>query len=1026
VGAVSKRGLAGRGKAAVALGPMERALEADLRDAVEGEVRFDNGTRAIYSTDASNYRQVPIGVVVPRTIDDVVATVGVCRAHGAPVLSRGGGTSLAGQCCNVAIVIDHSKYLRDTLEFDRIRRIARVQAGTVLDDVRTRGLVGTPLVTFGPDPSTHDHCTIGGMIGNNSCGNHAIMSEFYGPGPRMEHNVLEMDVLTYDGIRLTVGATSDAELEAIIDAGGRRGEIYRGLRRLRDRYGDLIRERFPDIPRRVSGYNLDALLPENGFNVCRSLVGTEGTCVTVLEATLQLIPAFEWKSLLLLGFDDIYAATEGIPLYREHKPMALEGWDHELIADNRRLGIHTEQLKQLPDGRGWIMAELGGDTAEEADGRARSLFDAARTLPGFVAGKVVDDPRMEEAIWAVRESGLGATAFIPGKPDALPGWEDSAVPPDKVSPYLRRLHGLFEKYGYGGSLYGHFGQGCVHVSVSFDLVTEPGIVAFRSFLDEASELVLSFGGSLSGEHGDGQARGQLLEKMYGRELVQAFKEFKAIWDPDGKMNPGKVVDANPITSDLRLGADYRPPPVETHFAYERDHGSFAHATQRCQGIGKCRALADGTMCPSYQVTREEKHTTRGRARILFEMMNGSELDLWRSEDVLDALDLCLSCKGCKGDCPINVDMATYKAEFLSHHYRGRVRPRQAYALGLIYWWARMASHAPRAANFASHAPVVSGLLKRAGGVAVERDAPRFAEQTFKAWFSARRAPNVGAHQVLLWPDTFVNYFHPDVGKAHVEVLEAAGYDVVVPEGPLCCGRPLYDYGMLDTAERLWREVLRDLRPYIEAGVPVIGMEPSCLAAFRDELPALFPNDLDAKRLSESSMMLSEFLVQRASAWPVPKLSARKALVQAHCHHKAVIGFDSEEQVLRRLGLDFARPDPGCCGLAGSFGFEAGEKYDLSLQRAEQRLFPAVRESPDAMIVADGFSCRTQIEQGTGRKALHLAEVIQRALREQGERIEDRDGVRSRSHSTVRSVALVAGIGAAAAAALAWRLRRVSA
>ncbi|HEX9236621.1 MAG TPA: FAD-linked oxidase C-terminal domain-containing protein, partial [Actinomycetota bacterium] len=525
----------------------------------------------------------------------------------------------------------------------------------------------------------------------------------------MEHNVLEMDVLTYDGLRLTVGPTGDDELARIIAEGGRRGEIYRRLRDFRDRYADLIRTRLPDIPRRVSGYNLDALLPENGFNVARALVGTESTCVTVLEATLQLIPAFATRSILLLGFDDIYAATAGIPLYREHKPIALEGWDHELIEDNRRLGIHRSEIAQLPDGRGWIMAEFGGDTTEDADERANALFKAARKLDGFVEGKVVDDPKLEEDIWAVRESGLGATAFVPGKLDALPGWEDSAVPPDQVSPYLRDLHRLFGKYEYGGSLYGHFGQGCVHVSISFDLVTEPGLRAFRSFLEEASDLVLSYGGSLSGEHGDGQSRGELLEKMYGPELMGGFREFKVIWDPSGAMNPGKLIDANPILSDLKLGSDYRPSPVETHFAYPDDHGSFAHAVVRCQGIGKCRAVQGHTMCPSYQVTREEMHTTRGRARILFEMLNGSKIDLWRSNEVEEALDLCLSCKGCKGDCPVSVDMATYKAEFLSHHYKGRLRPRQAYSLGLIYWWARLASHVPRAANVVSHAPVLSTL-----------------------------------------------------------------------------------------------------------------------------------------------------------------------------------------------------------------------------------------------------------------------------------------------------------------------------
>ncbi|HJP65793.1 MAG TPA: FAD-linked oxidase C-terminal domain-containing protein, partial [Actinomycetota bacterium] len=933
-----------QGKPAVELGPKERALEADLRAAVEGEVRFDAGTRAVYSTDASNYRQVPIGVVVPRTVEDVIAAVGACHAHGVPILSRGGGTSLAGQCCNVAVVIDHSKYLRETLAFDREGRTARVQGGTILDDVRQRGLSDHPLVTFGPDPSTHDHCTIGGMIGNNSCGNHAIMAEFYGPGPRMEHNVLEMDVLTSDGVRLTVGPTSDEELERIIAGGGRRGEIYGRLRDLRDRYGALIRERFPDIPRRVSGYGLDALLPENGFDVCRALVGTESTCVTVLEATLQLIPAFERKALALLGFEDIYAATEGIPLYREHRPIALEGWDAELIDDNRRLRRHLREIDELPRGEGWIMAEFGGDTAEEADDRANALLKAAGKLQGFVEGKVIDDPQQEEAIWAIRESGLGATAFVPGKPDALPGWEDSSVPPDQVAPYLRDLHALFGKYGYTGSLYGHFGQGCIHVSTTFDLVTEPGIRAFRSFIDEASDLVLSYGGSLSGEHGDGQSRGELLEKMYGRELVEAFREFKAIWDPDGMMNPGKVIDAKPILSDLKLGADYRPPAVQTHFGYPDDGGSFAHAAFRCQGIGKCRAMEGHTMCPSYQVTREEMHSTRGRARILFEMLNGSALDkvdLWRSKEVEEALDLCLSCKGCKSDCPVNVDMATYKAEFLSHRYERRLRPRQAYALGLIYWWARAASKLPWVANFVSHAPALSSALKWAGGVTQKREAPRFAEQTFVAWFRARtpREP-AGRSSVLLWPDTFVNYLHPDVGKAHVEVLEAMGYEVVLPDRPLCCGRPLYDYGMLDTAKRLWRQVLDELRPHIEAGTPLIGMEPSCLAAFRDELPELFPNDPDATRLADRSMMLSEFLAREEPEWPLPTQPGRRALVHPHCHHKAVMAFDAEERALHLLGLDVEIPDQGCCGLAGSFGFEAGEKYELSRQRAEQKLWPA--------------------------------------------------------------------------------------
>jgi FAD/FMN-containing dehydrogenase/Fe-S oxidoreductase len=962
-----------------------RGLAEELRRSTQGEVRFDSGTLAVYSTDASNYRHVPLGVVIPRTVDDVIAAVDVCRDRGVPILSRGGGTSLAGQCCNVAVVIDHSKYLRRILDIDREDRSCRVQAGAVLDDVRNSGLRGDPPLTFGPDPSTHDHCTIGGMIGNNACGNHAIMAEFYGPGPRMEHNVKDMEVLTYDGLRLRVGPTSDQELDAIVSAGGRLGEIYGGLRDLRDRYTAQIRERFPQIPRRVSGYNLDALLPENGFDVARALVGTESTCVTVIEATLKMVPAFAHKSMVLLGFDDVVAATAPVPLYRDHKPIALEGWDQDLVEDNRRLGRHGREIEMLPAGQGWILAEFGGESVEEADGRARRLLKDVRKEPGFMEGKVVDDPALEEAIWTLRESGLGVTAFVPGEPDALPGWEDSAVPPDKVSPYLRDLCALFDRFGYQGALYGHFGQGCVHCSITFDLMSREGVATWRSFLDEASDLVLSHGGSLSGEHGDGQSRGELLEKMFGPELMDAFREFKSIWDPLGRMNPGKVVDARPITSDLKLGSGYGPAPVRTHFGYPEDHGSFAHAAFRCQGIGKCRRTGGGTMCPSYMVTREERHTTRGRARILFEMLNGQELEPWRSEEVLEALDLCLSCKGCKSECPVNVDMATYKAEFLSHHYRGRLRPRAAYAMGLIPWWARLASRTPRLANRATHAPVLGALVKRAGGIAPERQVPVFAEEPFTSWFR-RRPPTEAvrdAPRVILWPDTFTNFFHPDIGKAHVEVMEAVGRRVTVPDRPLCCGRPLYDYGMLNLAKRLWRRVLDALRSDIREGVPLIGMEPSCLAAFRDELPNLFPYDQDAKRLSGQAQMLSEFLV-RVPGWKPPRLEGRRALVQGHCHHRAIMTLDRERELLDGLGLDYELPDSGCCGMAGSFGFEAGDKYRVAQAVGERVILPKVREAPgDTLIVADGFSCRTQIEGGTGRTPLHLAQVLRMALHASG-------------------------------------------
>ena len=671
-----------------------RGLEHDLTQAVEGEIRFRPGDRALYATGGSNYRQVPIGVVIPRTIDDVVETVRICRDYSAPVLPHGGGTSLAGQCCNVAVVVDFSKYLNRIVDIDPATRLATVQPGLILDHLRKPAEAEHEL-TFGPDPSTHDHCTFGGMIGNNSCGVRSIMAQFYGPGPRMADNVEELDVLLYDGTRLKVGATDEHELEEIIGAGGRRGEIYSRLRDLRDRYADLIRARYPDIPRRVSGYNLDDLLPENGFDVASALTGTEGTCALVLEAKVHLVHSPPHRSLLVLGYENEYEAADHVPEVLEAKPLGCEGVDNTLLEDMKAVGIHKEYLSMLPDGHGFLLVEFGGETKDEADDKARELMkQLKRTRGGPTGMKLYDDKEQEQHVWQVREAGLGATAFLPGRPDTYEGWEDSAVPPERLGGYLRDLRKLGGKYGYESALYGHYGNGCVHARWNFDLKSAGGIRAFRSFVDEAADLVVSYGGSISGEHGDGQSKAELLPKMFGPELVGAFREFKSIWDPDWKLNPGKVVDPYPITSNLRLGTNYKPPKVKTHFAFADDHGSFAHATTRCVGIGNCRRTDGGVMCPSFMVTREEKHTTRGRARTLWEMLNGEELDGFRSDEAREALDLCLSCKGCTNDCPVSVDMPTLKAEFLSHHYRGRLRPRAAYAFGLVDKALRLGSKLP--------------------------------------------------------------------------------------------------------------------------------------------------------------------------------------------------------------------------------------------------------------------------------------------------------------------------------------------
>ncbi len=942
-----------------------RSLEHELRHSTEAEIRFTDGDRAIYSTGGSNYRQLPIGIVIPRSVDDVVETVRVCREYEAPVLPRGGGTSLAGQCCNVAVVLDFSKYLNRVLEIDASRKLARVQPGLILDHLR-RPAERDHQLTFGPDPSTHDHCTFGGMIGNNSCGVRSVMAQFYGPGPRMSHNVHELEVLLYDGRRLHVreGTSGDQEID-------------RRLLDLRDRYADRIRERYPDIPRRVSGYNLDDLLPEKGFDVAAALTGTEGTCMTVLEATVHLIDSPKHRSLLVLGWDSEFEAADHVLTVLEHKPLGLEGVDHVLIEDMKTIGMHPEDIELMPEGQGWLVIEFGGDDKDEADAKAHDLVRELKKSSNPPEGvKLFDDVEHEQRVWEVREAGLGATAFIPGKPDTYEGWEDSAVPPERLGEYLRRLRKLAKKYDYDSALYGHYGQGCIHARWNFDLRSVPGIRKFRSFLDEASDLVLELGGSLSGEHGDGESRAELLPKMFGPELIDAFREFKSIWDPDWKMNPGKVVDPYRITDNLRLGPDYAPPPLKTHFAYPDDRGSFEHAALRCVGIGKCRRTDGGVMCPSYMVTREEKHTTRGRARMLWEMVNGEDLELWRSPEVLEALDLCLSCKGCTNDCPVSVDMPTLKAEFLSHHYEGRLRPRHAYAFGLIDQVARVASRAPGLANLVTQREPLASVAKLAAGVHPQRHLPPFAPLTLRGWYGRRGTHNPAGRKVILWPDTFTNHFDTDVGVAAVEALEDAGFRVVMPRGGhLCCGRPLYDYGMLDLAERYLDRVLDALRDEIRAGTPVVGSEPSCIAVFKDELKKIRPLDEDAQRLSRQTFHLAEFL--RNEGYEPPPLS-RAAVLHEHCHQRATGGVDPDRALLESMGVEVEVPESGCCGMAGAWGYERGH-YDVSEACGERVLLPKVRELPsDALVVTAGFSCRSQIEQGTRRGALHLAQVIQLA------------------------------------------------
>jgi FAD/FMN-containing dehydrogenase/Fe-S oxidoreductase len=947
------------------------ALEHALRHNVSGDVRFDNGSRALYATDGSNYRQVPIGVVLPRNADDVIAALALCREFDAPILSRGAGTSLAGQCCNVAVVLDFSKYMNAILEIDPARRIARVQPGVILDHLR--GAAERFQLTFGPDPATHNRCTIGGMIGNNSCGVHSVMAG------KTDDNIEELDIVTYDGVRLKVGATSEADLQQTLQQAGPRAEIYTRLQTLASTYGDVVRQRYPNIPRRVSGYNLNYLLPENGFHVARSLVGSEGTCVTVLEATCRLVESPPARVLLVIAYPDIYQCADHVPDVMAHKPIGLEGIDDLLVEYTRRKGINSDGLALLPEGGGWLLAEFGGTTVPEAESQARGLMESLQRTPSPPNLALFTSRKDVQHVWDVRESSLGVISHVPGEALSWEGWEDSAVAPEKLGRYLRDLQRLMSGFGYRGTLYGHFGHGCVHNRANFDLQTKEGIASFRKFMEEAADLVVSYGGSLSGEHGDGQARAELLPKMFGPELTQAFCEFKAIWDPDWKMNPGKLVEPNRLDDNLRLGADYHPWEPPTHFQYPEDHGSLAHATLRCVGVGKCRREVDGLMCPSYRATREEEHSTRGRAHLLWEMMNGEVIrDGWRDEHVKNSLDLCLACKGCKSECPVHVDVATWKAEFFSHYYEGRLRPRSAYAFGNIDIWARLASHAPGLANLTTQLPFLRDIAKLVTGMPRQRSIPAFAPQTFKAWFRQHLPRNPEGGLVVLWPDTFNNYFVPRTAKAAVGVLEAAGFRVVVPEQNLCCGRPLYDFGMLDRAENLLLKTLDALAPEIEAGIPVVGLEPSCVAVFRDELINLFPKDERAQRLSRQTFGLAEFLEKHATGFNAPPLHGH-ALLHGHCHQKSISRMTSDEALLTRMGVQFRSPAPGCCGMAGSFGFER-DKYQVSAAIGELELLPAVRAADSScLIIADGFSCREQIAQGTARHALHVAEVLQIAL-----------------------------------------------
>jgi FAD/FMN-containing dehydrogenase/Fe-S oxidoreductase len=999
-----------------------RELESLLKKSLRGDVRFDLGSRALYAADSSNYRQLPIGVILPRDAADVEAALAACRATGAAVLPRGAGTSLAGQCANVAVVFDFSRFMNGLTSIDPVAKLARVEPGIVLD--RLREAAERHGLTYAPDPATHSRCTLGGMIGNNSCGVHGLMAG------KVVDNVESLDLILYDGTRMTVGRTSPAELDALIRAGGRVGQIYSGLAHLRDSYSQLIREKFPHIPRRVSGYNLDELLDESGFHVARALVGSEGTCATVVSATLNLTASPPFRVLTALAFPDAFLAADAVPRVLDFGPIGLEGFDGMLVDFMRRKNLAVEDVALLPEGGGFLLVEMGAWDATEAQAKAEALAHAAQSWPASPVSRIYTAQEATR-VWHVRESALGAMVFVPGEPNRWEGWEDAAVPPVQLGAYLRKLVALMAEYGYSSPLYGHYGQGCVHQRINFDFRTVEGLRKFREFIERAADLVLSFGGSLSGEHGDGQSRAALLPKMFGPELMQAFREFKALWDPDNRMNPGKLVDAvrvyDPVenlrhappvvgqppsagprqkedaglaVSTVDEGSHQQKAGLETHFVFAAD-GSFERATERCVGVGACLKREGGVMCPSYRATGEEQHSTRGRARLLQEMLAGAlREEGFQSRAVHEALDLCLSCKACKSECPVAVDMATWKSEFLAQRYKGRLHPLHHYIFGFADKLARLGSLAPALTNALLNGSLTSPLIKRIAGVAQQRQLPKLAAKSFQQNYASLRldtgartgsqklhpaatpgpeGPSAPPQVVLLWPDTWSNYYNPQTLAAAETLLTQAGFQVEIPKGHICCGRPLYDFGLLGAARAYLARVLDRMAQEIDAGLPIIFLEPSCASVFKDELLELFPADPRALRMSQQVWLLADFLAANAPNSNAGRLTGVQILLHGHCHHKAVFGGpDSEIALLRQAGAVIEQTQAGCCGMAGPFGF-AADKFEVSKAIAQEGLLPAVNAAaPETIIVADGFSCREQIAQLGHRKALHFAEILARS------------------------------------------------